>query len=117
MDHSQGFAISHLISFSYFFVFFFSSCLLSPLPIFCFSLSSCVIGDDGKIYCEDHAPTNEHVTQCAVCKKEIAGECFMVGDDYFHEKCLVCVKCGLNLQGQDFYGGASGLVCGRCAYG
>ena len=95
-----------------------------------------MVGDDGKIYCEDHAPQNEHVTQCCVCRQvfllslsrfkfphgshlssqEIVGECFMVGDDYFHEECLTCVRCRVSLQGKDFYGGQDGLVCGRCKY-
>ncbi len=44
---------------------------------------------DDKKYHEDCLPK----TLCGICKEAISGEMATVGDQSYHDSCLVCFKC------------------------
>jgi len=50
-------------------------------------LDSCVVTDDGSIYCERHIPSSS-LLFCAKCGQGITGECYMDNDKYYHGSCL-----------------------------
>lgn len=72
-----------------------------------------MVEHQGVPYCQEHY-AEAFMPRCRVCKKIIAGPCFTVADQKYHQACLRCTGCQAPLQANGIYLNGINPVCVNC---